>query len=103
MTATRPTTCTLTVSADGATCGKPAVVVHTFKMSDGFYAECAEHATDTAADALTPGMRVRVRKYGTEYSGVVARVSLTRVAAEIALLGGKTKTVLVPRTDVSRA
>jgi hypothetical protein len=104
MTATtKPTTCTLTVAADGLTCGKPAVVVHTFKTSEGFYAECAEHETRTipAVDTFGLGDTVLLRIYGETYTAIVVKVKRTRVEVAFKTRGGKRKVVDVARDRVS--
>lgn len=102
MTATPPTTCTLTVAADGSTCGKPAVAVHTFKYSEGYYAECAEHETVASPDLPAPGETVLIRKYGLSYSASVIAASPDRVTVEFETAGGNRKVATVPTDAITR-
>jgi hypothetical protein len=103
MTATaKPTTCTLTVAADGSTCGKPAVVVHTFKTSEGFYAECAEHETKPSAPTgFEVGEKVTYAYRGAEYPATILAVRPATVEIEFTLLSGRTRTRIVSRGLVS--
>ena len=44
-----PTTCTVVVSADGGTCGKPAVTTFASKRTGEVFAECVDHAVTPSA------------------------------------------------------
>lgn len=101
---TKPTTCTLTVSADGSTCGKPAVAVHAFKLSPGFYAECAEHETHitSSPDLPRPGETVSIRKYGVIYDALVIASTPARVTVSFTTFEGTHKQADVSLDEITR-
>jgi hypothetical protein len=91
---TKPThICTVTVTAIGGKCGKPAVI--TFG-EHGEFGECAEHAKPITGGKPHIGAVVTVTAYGKTYAATVTKITPAGTVYATFTTGvGTTKTVKI--------